>query len=190
MSRRTLVLLLVCLLGLSVACSEARQQSTVNREATATPAAATQKTVTREEAIATAQKAHAELDRLETAGDLEGQAKYFSDNVVRMDAFRPITRSKQEWLALQRDLRSSKVGFKVQAINTKVLEAWQEGDRLYEYGQSTIRFQTAGGGGDDPIEYFMTWRVNPATNPQAEFIIWNTTQPVEQLRTLATASVK
>jgi hypothetical protein len=138
--------------------------------------------------MATAQKLHSELDRLEAAGDLEGQAKYFADNLTRMDSFRPVLRGKQEWLSLQKSLRTTQVGFKVESISTKVMEAWQEGDRLYEYGSSEMRIQTAAGpSGPDPVDYFAVWRVNPASQPQIEFIIWNSTQPVEQLRSLAAA---
>lgn len=190
MSHRFVLLTLVCLLlGSSLACG-GNQGTNTGREPTTT--ASPQKTVTREEAMATAQKLHSELDRLETAGDLEGQAKYFSDNVTRMDAFRPMLRGKQEWLALQRNLRTTDVGFKVQSISTKVLEAWQEGDRLYEYGQSEMQIQTAAGPiGPDPIDYFIMWRVNPASSsPQIEFIIWNSTKPVEQLNRLATAGTR
>lgn len=190
MPRRILLLTSVCLLlGSSLACGGGNSNANAPREVASTGATASPtKTVTREEAMATAQRLHSELDRMETAGDLDGQAKYFADNVTRMDSFRPVLRGKQEWLALQRNLRASQVGFKVESISTKVMEAWQEGDRLYEYGTADMRIPInggGGGGGGDPVDYFAMWRINPASQPQIEFIIWNTTQPVEQLKSLA-----
>lgn len=188
MPRRILSLTFACfLLGSGLACQGGGTNSSAPREATTAATASPTKTVSREEAVATAQKLHSELDRMETAGDLEGQAKFFADNVTRMDSFRPMLRGKAEWLALQKNLRTSQVGFKVQSIATKVVEAWQEGDRLYEYGTSAMTIQLPGGGGDDPIDYFAVWRVNPASQPQIEFIIWNSSRPVEQLRSLASA---
>ncbi len=192
MPRRILLLTFACFfLGSSLACQGGGSNSNAPREpATTIASASPTKTVSREEAMATAQKLHSELDRLETAGDVDGQGKYFADNVTRMDSFRPMLRGKAEWLALQKNLRASQVGFKVESISTKVVEAWQEGDRLYEYGTAEMIIRLPGGGGPDPVNYFATWRVLPASQPQIEFIIWNSTQPVEQLKGLATASAK
>jgi ketosteroid isomerase-like protein len=144
-----------------------------------------------EKAMATAQRLHNELDKLEQTGNLERQASYFHDNVVRMDAFRPMSKGKSQWLGLQQNLRAKNT-YKVETIKTTVVNAWQEGDRLYEYGTAEMRIQTPAGGAADPINYFAVWRINPATRatPQIDFIIWNTAKPVQQLNTLSRAQVK
>jgi hypothetical protein len=144
----------------------------------------------RGKAKATAQRIHDELNKMEVAATVEGQDKYFSDQLVRMDAGRPIMRGKAAFSALQKTLRSD--GFKVQAAKTTVIDAWEEGGRLYEYGTTDMAIRINQGGiTDDPTNYFAIWRVNPAGGtPQLEFIIWNAAKPVEQLKVLSEAPGK
>jgi hypothetical protein len=133
--------------------------------------------------IETAQKLHDEMNQLEVKGDLQGQEKFFHEQVVRMDSFRPMQKGRAQWMAGQRKLRSA-AKFKVESITTKVENAWKDGGHLYEYGTTQMRIRTAGGASvSDPVDYFAVWAVNP--NPQIQFIIWNTAAPVNALRTFS-----
>ena len=138
-------------------------------------------------AVERAQKLHNEMDQIETRGDVESQQKYFSESVVRMDAFRPMEKGREKWVALQKAMRATSQT-RVTSTKTTVVSAWQEGGRLYEYGTADLKLKAGagGGGGDDPVNYFAVWKVDPA-QPQIEFIIWNTTKPVAALQKLSTA---
>jgi hypothetical protein len=135
-------------------------------------------------AVEMAQKLHNQLDQLESRGDLESQQKFFHESVVRMDAFRPMTKGRDKWMALQKSMRT-KGQTQVQSTQTTVVSAWQEGGRLYEYGTADLKVKVGekGAAGRDPVNYFAVWRVNPA--PEIEFIIWNTAAPVAALRTFS-----
>lgn len=142
----------------------------------------TSTTPTSQQAIATAQSLHDQMNQLEVAGDLNGQAKYFSDNIVRMDNNRPIETGKAAWLASQTALRTGPRGFKVQSISTRVANAWVEGNRLYEYGNTSMTILLDGTIIDDPTKYFGVWVLGNPGGPQLELLIWNVTGSVSSAK--------
>jgi ketosteroid isomerase-like protein len=142
------------------------------------------KAYSNEELVAKVQKLHDELDRLQVSGTPEKQAEIFADDVVRMDPNHKVTEGKKPFLESMNRLKSEK--FTVTSSKTKVLNAWQSGNMIFEYGTGELRIKTgAGGGGRDPIDYFMAWAVDPAGQYKVQFVIWNTAKPVAQTKMLA-----
>lgn len=132
-------------------------------------------------AKAMAQSIHEELDRLYTAGDVEAQVKYFADNLVRLDPNRPISQGRESWLEYASSQNLG--GIEVEGAKTQVIDAWHEGQRLYEYGTSALRIRSPGAQiVDDPTTYFAIWNVE--ADPKLEFLIWNQSKPVEEVELL------
>jgi len=136
-------------------------------------------------AIATAQRLHAELNKLEIANRIDEQAKYYADDVVRLDPNRAPQRGKEKFLSYARQMRTA--GYKVESATTTVMNAWSDGTRLVEYGTTQLRGTFGGVVGDDPVSYLAVWRINLAnpTDAQIETIIWNAQKPVVGLEKIA-----
>ncbi len=128
-------------------------------------------TIANQAAISQAQALHNQMNQLEVAGNLDAQVKFFHENVVRMDDDKPTTTGRGAWYASQKAMRAS--GFQVNSISTQVTNAWIEGNRLYEYGNTSMIITISGGTIiDDPTKYFAVW-VLGGPNPQIELLMWN-----------------
>lgn len=136
-------------------------------------------------AIATAQRLHDELNQLEIGRNIDGQGKYFADDVVRLDPNRPPQKGKEAFLSYARQM--STVGYQVESATTRVMHAWSDGTRLVEYGTTELKGTFGGVAGEDPVNYLAVWRINPAnpSDAQIETIIWNTQKPVAGLERIA-----
>jgi hypothetical protein len=134
-------------------------------------------TIANQAAVSQAQALHDQMNQLEVAGNLDGQVKYFTENVVRMDDDKPTQTGRAAWYASQQAMRAS--GFKVNSISTQVTGAWVEGNRLYEYGNTSMIITIDGTIIDDPTKYFAVWVLGGA-NPQIELLIWNSAGSASQ----------
>lgn len=136
----------------------------------ATATSTTTTTIANQAAISQAQALHDQMNQLEAAGNLDGQVRYFHEDVVRMDDDKATQTGRAAWYASQKAMRAS--GFKINSISTQVTNAWVEGNRLYEYGNTSMIITIDGTIVDDPTKYFAVW-VLGGTQPQIELLIWN-----------------
>lgn len=137
-------------------------------------------------AMATAQQLHDELNRLEIAGSIDGQTRYYAEDVMRLDSNRVPSKGREAFLSYAR--AAHEAGYRPIAATTTVLDAWIEGGRMVEYGTTTLQVSFDGAAVvDDPVNYLAVWRIDPADPmaAQIETIIWNTQKPMEQLAHMA-----
>lgn len=135
-------------------------------------------------ALATARQLHQQLDALQASGSLADQAAYFTNYIVRLEPNRAVSQGNASWESSQQAM--SNAGVEVQSQATTVLDAWQAGTQLFEYGTADLVLGTAEGSQDDPTKYFAVWNLT-GSQPQIELLIWNSSTPVPELELLCPA---
>jgi hypothetical protein len=100
--------------------------------------------------------------------------------MVRVDAGHPIANSKAAWLNVAGQMRNN--GIRVTFVKHNIVDAWEAGGEIYEYG--TVDSQMVNASStmmDEQIAYFMIWRME-GNSLKARFSMWAPTSSFTQTK--------